>query len=229
MIGETRAAYTAAGAEGTPVVLVHGGAGDRRDWGKSIPAIASSYRAFAPDLIGYGDSSRLGGSYDIGRFSRFLTDFMDDLGLDRAVLVGHSLGARACLEIALREPGRVAKLVLVSPVGFGRLSVPGYILGTAGWALSKALRRELPYPPLDIRLKDPNPGRFRDVQCPTLVLWGRADMFFPPRYARRAGELIPDSRLKMFTLSGHAPHRNQPSAFNRELLAFLGEGGAGHL
>ena len=50
-------------------------------------------------------------------------------------------------------------------------------------------------------------------------------MFLPPRYARRAVELIPDSRLKMFTLSGHAPHKNQPSAFNRELLSFLGEGG----
>ena len=199
VIGETRAAYTAAGAEGMPVVLVHGGAGDRRDWTRSFPAIASSYRVFAPDLIGYGESSRPGGKYDIGLFSRFLTDFMDALGLERAALVGHSLGARACLEIAMRDPDRVAKLVLVSPVGFGGLSVSGYILGTAGWALSKAVRRALPYPPLDIQLKDPNPQGFRDVRCPTLVLWGRADMFFPSKYARRAVELIPDSRLKIFT------------------------------
>lgn len=214
--------YTAAGDEGTPVVLVHGGASDRRDWTKHISAFAETHRVYAPDLIGYGQSTRLDQPYTFQHFSDFLCDFMDAVGIDKALLVGHSLGGRACLEVAHRSPGYVEKLVLVAPMGFGKLSLPGMIMGAAFWASYKAIRKRLPFPTLDIELEDRNIERFQGVSAPTLILWGRWDPFFPSKYSRRALNAIPNSRLKLLP-SGHAPHKRNPAGFNKIVLDFFSE------
>ena len=133
-------------------------------------------------------------------------------------MVGHSVGGRACLEVARQAPNRVAKLVLVAAIGFGKLSLPGMVLGTAAWALFKAILRPLPYPPLEVQLDETHRDGFGEVDAPTLILWGKRDRYFPSRYAERALELIPNSRLELFTRSGHSPHRDEPSAFNRVVL-----------
>ena len=213
--------YLSAGADGRTVILVHGGASDRYDWTKNIATLARSHRVYAPNLIGFGRDSRRDSPYTVQHFSAFLRDFMDTLGLEKALLVGHSLGGRASLEVARRAPERIERLVLVAPIGFGRLSVPGLVLGTAAWALFKLTRRPLPYPPLDVRLKEANLQVFRQVEVPTLVLWGRWDPYFPPRYARRVQQPIPNSLMKLFSFSGHSPHRHEPSKFNRVLLHFF--------
>ena len=213
--------YTHAGTGPSPVILLHGGAGDRHDWAKNIEALSQAHEVFAPDLIGFGQNFRDDTAYTVRRFSDFLSDFMDAVGLPSAALVGHSLGARACLELASRAPDKADRLVLVSPIGFGRLSVPGYILGTMGWAASKLIRKQLPYPPLDIQLNEPRHDHLRAIRAPSLVLWGRWDLFFPYRYADRVAETIPNSTLSVFRRSGHAPHRNEPAAFNETVLRFL--------
>ena len=220
-VNGTETAYSVAGDGGTPVVLVHGGAGDRRDWSKNIAALSSYHRVFAPDLIGYGDTARPNVPYTIDRFAGFLREFMDRVGIERACLVGHSLGGRVALEVACRAPERVARLVLVAPIGFGRLSPIGFALGTAGWALFKAIRRPLPYPPLEIELYERDHGPFREVRAPTLILWGRWDTYFPAWYSGRTRDAIPDSRVRLFNRSGHAPHKDESSSFNSTLLDFL--------
>ena len=125
------------------------------------------------------------------------------------------------MEIARQAPDRVANLVLVAPIGFGRLSPIGFAIGASAWAATKMVRRSLPYPPLDLKLHEADLGGFGRTHPPTLVLWGRWDLFFPWLYGRRAAEIIPNSRLKVFNLSGHSPHKDQPSAFNRTILDFL--------
>ena len=216
-------AYTVAGEEGTPVVLVHGGAGDRRDWSKNIEAFASSHRVFVPDLIGYGETPRPDGPYTIDRFAGFLHEFMDRVGVERASLVGHSLGGRIALEIASRSPEMVARLVVVAPIGFGRLSPLGYALGTAAWTLFKAIRRPLPYPSLEIKLHEGGHDHLREVRTPTLIVWGRLDTYFPAWYSGRVRDVVPDSGVRLFNFSGHAPHKDQPSSFNQTVLGFLSE------
>ena len=215
------APYIAAGSGGEPIVMVHGGAGDRRDWVRNIPALADLHKIYAPDLVGYGQAPRLDGRYTLRHFSDYIFDFIEALGLSRVTLVGHSLGARACLEIARQAPDRVAKLVLVAPIGFGRLSPLGYALGASAWALTKAIRRPLPYPDLDVELNEHGLDGFGQAHPPTLILWGRWDLFFPRKYGGRAVKAIPNSRLRVFNRSGHSPHKAQPSAFNEAVLRFL--------
>ncbi|MCI0438455.1 MAG: alpha/beta fold hydrolase [Chloroflexi bacterium] len=218
-----RVCYSAAGDSGEPVILVHGGAGTRRDWSKNLAALAASHRVFAPDLVGFGQSARLTEPHTIHHFADFLSGFMDAFGIQKALLVGHSLGGRTCLELAHRHPERVSKMVLIAPMGFGRLSVPGYVLGTTYWATLKALRRPLPYPSMDIRLRERDLERFRSVAAPTLIAWGRWDIFFSPRHSQRALELLPNSALRLFSRSGHSPHRNEPASFNKTVLDFFAE------
>ena len=220
-MGRTDAHYTHAGTGPSSVILVHGGAGDRHDWSKNIETLSEAHEVFAPDLIGFGGNFRDDRPHTIRRFSDFLGDFMDTVGLRSASLVGHSLGARACLELASQAPEKADRLVVVSPMGFGRLSVPGYVLGTLGWAASKLIRRPLPYPTLDIKLNEPSHDHLRAIRGPALVLWGRWDLFFPYRYAHRVVETVPNSTLSVFRRSGHAPHRNEPDAFNESVLRFL--------
>jgi esterase len=146
---------------------------------------------------------------------------MDALGIQKASLVGHSLGARVCLEVARQARRRVAGLVLTAPMGFGRLTYLGMALGTATWALFNAVRRPLPYPRLDVKLTDPELARLDGFDTPTLVLWGKWDPYFSSAYAKRVQDAIPDSQLRLFGLSGHSPHRRQPGAFNRAVVGFL--------
>ena len=220
-VNGAKVAYTSAGSRGTPVVLVHGGASDRTDWTETIPILAASHRVFAPDLIGFGESSRLDINYTMRDFSDFLSGFMDAVGIESAFMVGHSLGGRACLELAREAPERVSKMLLVAPLGFGRLSLPGFVLSTAAWALFKAIRRPLPYPSLDIELQENDLAGFQRVNAPALILWGRRDLYFSPKCGRRAAEAIPNSRLRLFGRSGHSPHRSEPAAFNEAALEFF--------
>ena len=171
----------------------------------TFPGFADSHRVYAPDLIGFGQSERRRETYTVRRFSDSLYDFMDAVGVRQAVMLGHSLGGRACLEVAYRAPQRVSRLVLVAPIGFGRLSVLGMVLGAAAWAAYQAVRRPLPYPNLDVRLDDPDVDKFRRVASPTLIVWGRRDLYFPSKYADRVRNLIPDSRSFLLSSSGACP------------------------
>ena len=215
--------YSVAGDGGTPVVLVHGGASTRRDWEKNIPALAAHHSVYAPDLIGFGQSTRLDMRYTAQHFSEFLCDFMDAMGIARAAFVGHSLGGRACLEIACQAPDRVERMVLVAPIGFGSLSPAGWLLGTAFWALFNLLRKPLPYPALDVQLQEPDIDGFGVIEAPTLILWGRWDPYFPSKYGGRALRAIPNSKLKLFGQSGHSPHQREPAEFNRVVADFLSQ------
>lgn len=214
-------AYSRAGDEGSAVILVHGGASNRADWAKNFPVLAAEHQVYAPDLIGFGESSRLNRTYTIGDFADFVRGFMDAMGIDKTALVGHSLGGRTCLEIARQEPERVTRAVLIAPMGFGRLSLSGFVLGTTAWAILKAIRKPLPYPPMDIQLEEPDVEGFRKIDAPSLVLWGRWDPYFPPKCGRRAVDTLPNSQLRLFYRSGHSPHRAEPSAFNKVTLDFL--------
>ena len=128
-MGEQQAHYLKAG-NGPPVVLLHGGASDSRDWVETIAAMSHRYRLYAPDLIGYGLSESAKNGYYLSDFVEFALGFIQAVGLGHHVLVGHSLEGRVCLEIALPYPEMVRKLVLIDTAGFGRVTRWGSFLST---------------------------------------------------------------------------------------------------
>ena len=100
------------GGEGVPVVLLHPGWGDSGIWDETAELLADEVRVVRYDSLGYGESSA-----PTVRYTALdeLRAVLDALGIERAVLAGHSGGGATALSLALAEPERVAELLLLAP------------------------------------------------------------------------------------------------------------------
>jgi pimeloyl-ACP methyl ester carboxylesterase/tetratricopeptide (TPR) repeat protein len=109
----TRLAYVERGdANGVPVILLHGYTDSWRSYERVIPHLPQSLRVFAVTQRGHGDSSKPDGEYESRVFADDVAAFMDTLGIDRAVIVGHSMGSTVAQRFAIAYPKRVRALVL---------------------------------------------------------------------------------------------------------------------
>jgi pimeloyl-ACP methyl ester carboxylesterase len=113
-----RAMYRAAG-EGPAVLLIHGMINSSRHWEEVALRLADSYRVVAPDLIGHGDSATPRGDYSLGAHAASIRDLLATLGVERATVVGHSLGGGVAMQFFYQFPQRTERLVLVSSGGLG--------------------------------------------------------------------------------------------------------------
>ncbi|MDQ1636058.1 MAG: hypothetical protein QOJ32_2867 [Frankiaceae bacterium] len=104
------------GGTGDPLVCIHGLGGTKISMLPLITALAEQRRVIALDLPGFGESVKpLGNRYDAPEFAQAVVAVLDALGLDDVDLLGHSLGGRIALEVALREPTRIRRLILLTP------------------------------------------------------------------------------------------------------------------
>jgi 2-hydroxy-6-oxonona-2,4-dienedioate hydrolase len=102
---------------GSPLVLIHGIGGDADDWAFVLNALASKHRVIALELLGFGRSAKPHIDYTIAGYVEVLGRFLHALGIERAALVGHSLGGWIAAAFALASPQAVDKLVLVDSAG----------------------------------------------------------------------------------------------------------------
>ena len=110
--------YTA-GESGSPVILLHGAGVDSANisWSEVLGPLSKNHRVFAPDLPGYGESDKPNVEYSISFYIDILNQIIDRLHLEKANLVGLSLGGGISLGYTLEYPARVEKLVLVGAWG----------------------------------------------------------------------------------------------------------------
>ena len=124
--------------EGEPILLIHGLGATKGSFLPTVAALEASFHTIALDLPGFGDSSKpLGVPYHPPFFARSVVELMDALGLQWAHVIGNSMGGRVALELGLRYPERVGRLVLLAP--------------------SLAWRRQRPWAPL-VRMLSPELG-----------------------------------------------------------------------
>ena len=99
-----------------PVVMLHGLGGTKASFLPTVAALADAYRVYAIDLPGFGDSVKpLRARYDPRFFARAVCGFMDAVGLDRAHLIGNSMGGRVAFEVGFRNADRVDRIVGLAP------------------------------------------------------------------------------------------------------------------
>ncbi len=137
--------YRVAGS-GPPVVLVHGMVNSSRHWRAVAEQLAQHYTVIAPDLVGHGDSATPRGDYSLGAHASVIRDLLSALGIERATLVGHSLGGGVAMVFFWQFPERVERLALVSSGGLGRQVSPllrGAALPGAGALISLACDRRV--------------------------------------------------------------------------------------
>ncbi len=138
---------------GPPVIALHGLAMTNASMLSTMAALAKTHRVIAPDLPGFGDSGKPDAAYDPAFYARWLIAFMDSVGVDRALVVGNSMGGRIAIETALVAPHRIEKLALFAAslafrknrqaVPLVRLSIPDFAvvpLPVLGLQIRHALR-----------------------------------------------------------------------------------------
>src|SRR6202049_231577 len=113
-----RIAYREAGA-GEALLLIHGMAGSSATWRAVLPQLSKRYRVVAPDLVGHGESAKPRGDYSLGAFAVWLRDLLDELGITRATIVGHSLGGGVAMQFVYQHPDYCQRLILISSGGLG--------------------------------------------------------------------------------------------------------------
>ena len=142
---------------GEPVLLLHGLGATKGSFLPTVAALAGSFRTIAVDLPGFGDSFKpLGARYHPPFFARAVLELMAVLGIGRAHMIGNSMGGRVALELGLRHPEKVDRLVLLAPSLAWRRSRPwapivrflnphlGLVQITPRWAVERIVHRTIP-------------------------------------------------------------------------------------
>jgi 2-hydroxymuconate-semialdehyde hydrolase len=102
---------------GPPLVLLHGIPSSSYLWRDVIEPLSATFEVLAPDLLGYGDSDkRLDVDLSIAAQARYVVAFMETLGVHQAAVAGHDIGGGVAQLIAVDEPQRVARLILIDSV-----------------------------------------------------------------------------------------------------------------
>ena len=222
-------------ADAPAVVLVHGLAMSGRYMVPTLLGLAPRYRVYAPDLPGLGLSTRPTRPLTLSEQADALAGWMDGVGLERAALLGNSLGCQVIVRFAIRYPERLTRAVLVGPTMDPRARSP---LRQA-WRLLLDAPREAPSmrliavreywragprrtwgvlrEALGAHVEDRLPG----VRAPTLVVRGGRDPIVPERWAEEATRLLPRGRLVVLPKAPHAANYSTPAALVRAVQPFL--------
>lgn len=220
--------------EGPPLILLHGLAASWAWWRRNIPALSASFRVTAIDLPGFG------GTHPDARFvlddvPGQVVDLMAEVGIDRAHVIGHSMGGVVAGGIAADHPERVDRLVLVD-AGFIALDpswrhrITGSV-ATLPWSslsMAPVLVRDVWRSGL-IRMAGATrevlgndwDAKLPSIHAPTLVVWGEHDGICAPTIGRQIATSIPGATLVVIPGAGHNPMWERHQSFDHAVLAFL--------
>lgn len=221
-VGEVSVSYQLVGnPAGQPVVLLHGLGDSGPGWMPVLAELATTFQVFVLDLRGHGNSSRPG-TYSFELMRDDVLGFLDAVGLTRAALVGHSMGAVVGMLVAQAAPDRVTQLVLEDAT----VPRPGDLYRPPraapdeptpfDFAVVNALRAQL---------TDPDPAWWEGtdmVKTPTLIVDGASSDDRQALLAATAARM-PNARMVTIT-AGHHVHRDQPARFLAAVEPFLRQG-----
>ena len=170
--------------EGPPLILLHGFGGDINIWVFNQEALSEAGRTvYALDLPGHGQSSKDVGEGDLDSFVEVLAGFMDETGVEKAHLVGHSMGGAVAGSFALAHRESVASLVLIDSAGLGEEINEDYIEGFIAANRRREMKRVLGLlfadPDLVTRRLVNDELRFKRMDGVDEALRAVADKMFP--------------------------------------------------
>lgn len=200
-----RACYYVAGG-GPDLLFVHGWAASGRMWLRSMHALRQSFRVWAVDMAGFGDSDNPGeGWYTLERCTDYVAHFCEEVGIQSATVVGHSLGGRVVLDLALRHPDLVRRVVAVSPTITGRLglNLDVLLMGRVGETLLSLSQRIWPLAEAGVMTQVMTP-RYLNSEC---MARASTDL------RRASGDAIVGSLRALVNqdFSPNLPHIKQPA------------------
>lgn len=209
----------------TPLLLLHGNGEDGTYFVHQMAFFSRFYRVIALDTRGHGQSPRGDSPFTIRQFAADLLDFMDEMGLKKAHILGFSDGGNIALTFALAHPERVDHLILnganLFPAGVKPTVQLPIVLGYHMASLFRNEKARHNAELLGLMIKEPNfsPADLAGLHVPTLVIAGTKDMI-RERHTRLIADSLPDARLVLLP-GDHFIANKQPEAFNQAVLDFL--------
>lgn len=218
--------------DGSPLVLIHGLGSRGEDWSGLIPSLAAAgFHVYAPDLLGYGRSSKPDIDYSITTQEKTIVDFMKAVHLDRADVGGWSMGGWIALKLTLDHPDLVRRLAVYDSAGIyfpptfnSTLFTPTDSVGVArltemlsphpkplpAFATRAAIRRlQANAWVLQRSVESMEAGkdlldfRLADIHKPVMIVWGEKDTLIPPIVGEEMHKAIAGSSLLMVKGCGH--------------------------
>lgn len=232
-LGNTRMGWIEVG-EGAPLLLLHGYGGSARWWTRNLQSLAREHRVYALDLPGFGRSATRAG-FTLNGVVEQVAAWMEAMSIDRAQVMGHSMGGLIALLLAARYPERVQAQLLCAPAGIpfsaclpvialralrsrgnGDQRFTPIVLGGSLRAGPRVLWRAVQ----EIRGMDIVPV-LTTVTAPTLILWGARDALLPVDGGPLIAAAIPGARLIVVPGAGHNLMYEQAELVNQAAHDFF--------
>jgi len=222
---------------GRPIIFLHDWVGSWRYWIPSMQAASISFRTYALDLWGFGDSAKNPSYYSVEQQISLLEEFLEEMGIGKIALVGHGFGAILAMLYAIRHPATVDRILAISlPYAESaintRLSTdkPAEL---ADWLLGRTPVTEAAW--VEAAKADPKAislsmvsvqniklaGLPNQVSTPCLLVHGGSDPAVEALQPEQAASLPEHAHQVLFEASGHYPMLDEPGKFNRLLTDFL--------
>jgi len=202
--------------------------------------LSEQHRTYALDLWGFGDSDKSTDRHGVEKYVNLLKNFMGELGVAPAALVGHSLGATVAVKFAVADPDRVTKLMLVSlpvtgeainrrPFTVGSTSRLGRLLGGSRWPVnheevlvevekaSESIIALTVQACAEMDLRE----NLRQIEVPLLAVYGEKDNLVDPAQTKLLEDTASNIRSITLPESRHFPMLDEASKFHRLLRDFL--------
>ena len=229
-----------------PVLVLHGWGAHLEAIEPIVAALEGETRVIALDLPGAGESEPPPEPWDAHDYTRLVLRFLDELGVERAHVIGHSNGGRVGICMAADHPDRVGRLLLCdsaglppkrgmkyrAKVGVAKAGRVAGRMGSPGRRLQESLRAKVASTDY-LEASEAMRGTFRRliamdlsdeltrIRATTLLVWGEEDDDTPLWMAHRMEELIPDAGLAVFEGAGHYSYADDPGRFGSVARLFL--------
>jgi pimeloyl-ACP methyl ester carboxylesterase len=237
--------------QGDTVLFLHGWGSEFGSFKQFLDALSPYYRVCALDLPGFGETGEPPEGWSVDDYADFVLAFMEQLSIKKVILIGHSFGGRIIIKLASRKdlPIKIEKIILVNSAGIRRKRTARQKVKQCFYKAVKQLisleyiRRKFPEALDQWRRKNSSPDylnaspRMREcfikavnedltpllpqISCPTLIIWGDADLETPLEDGKTMERLIPDAGLVTLKNAGHYSFLDQSFTFSRVLDSFL--------
>ena len=225
---------------GTPLVLVHGYPLDRTIWDEVVPLLENDFDIITPDLRGFGESEVVESQYEISDIAADIAGLLDELGIEKTTIAGHSMGGYVSLAFARAYPERMLGLGLVASQALadtperrqGRYESAAEIMKTGVGPVAEAFSPKLTpdervqvfvrgliaaQPPAGLAgalkamaERDDSSSILSGFKFPVVVIHGQVDELIPIQRAQEIKAAIPHAALTELPGVGHMPMLENP-------------------
>jgi pimeloyl-ACP methyl ester carboxylesterase len=204
-----------------------------------MEVLSEQHRTYALDLWGFGDSDKSTDRHGVEKYADLVKDFMDQLGVAPAALVGHSLGATVAVKFAVANPDQVTKLMLVSLPVVGETINRRLLTASSTSRFGRLLGGRWPIDHEEVLTESEKASEnviastvqacaeldlrenLRQINVPMLAVYGEKDNLVDPTQAKLLEDTASNIRFITLPESRHFPMLDEASKFHRLLKDFL--------